>query len=43
MSVSLIKVMIPGPCRLVYRPQEADKGDSSATVWIEVEGDVQAR
>ena len=38
--VYAFEVVIPGPCRVVYKPAQADADDPSASVWIEVEGDV---
>ena len=37
------EVAILGPSRLVYRPREHDPDDKSATVWLEVDGDVEAK
>jgi hypothetical protein len=37
------EVYIPGPCTLVYKPDEHDPGDPKASCWIEVEGDVICR
>lgn len=35
------EVVIPGPSRVVYRPKEHDVGDKTASVWIEVAGDIE--
>ncbi len=34
------EVFIPGPSRLVYRPDNPDLDDKLSTAWLEVEGDV---
>ena len=36
------EVFIPGPCRVVYRPESPDADDATSTAWIECDCDVVA-